>query len=31
MAEEVQDPDRNLPRTLIGSVAIVSVLYVLIA
>lgn len=30
VAEEVQDPDRNLPRTLIGSVAIVSVLYVLI-
>ncbi len=30
VAEEVRDPDRNLPRTLIGSVALVTVLYVLI-
>ncbi|MDX1619648.1 MAG: amino acid permease, partial [Nitriliruptorales bacterium] len=30
VAEEVKDPDRNLPRTLIGSVAIVTLLYLLI-
>ncbi|MBW3562709.1 MAG: amino acid permease [Actinobacteria bacterium] len=30
VAEEVEDPDRNLPRTLMGSVAIVTVLYILI-
>jgi amino acid transporter/nucleotide-binding universal stress UspA family protein len=30
VAEEVKDPARNLPRALIGSVALVTVLYVLI-
>jgi amino acid transporter len=30
VAEEVRDPGRNLPRALIGSVALVTVLYVLI-
>ncbi len=30
VAEEVKDPGRNLPRALIGSVALVTVLYVLI-
>lgn len=30
VAEEISDPDRNLPRTLIGSVVLVGVLYVLI-
>ena len=30
VAEEVRDPSRNLPRALIGSVALVTVLYVLI-
>ena len=30
VAEEIREPDRNLPRALIGSVALVTVLYVLI-
>lgn len=30
VAEEVKDPSRNLPRALIGSVALVTVLYVLV-
>ena len=30
VAEEIQDPGKNLPRTLIGSVALVTVLYVII-
>lgn len=30
VAEEIKDPARNLPRALIGSVALVTVLYVLI-
>lgn len=30
VAEEIKDPDRNLPRTLIGSVVIVTALYVTI-
>jgi amino acid transporter/nucleotide-binding universal stress UspA family protein len=30
VSEEIQDPDRNLPRALMGSVALVTVLYVLI-
>ena len=30
VAEEVEDPGRNLPRALIGSVALVTLLYVLI-
>jgi len=30
VAEEIENPSKNLPRTLIGSVAIVTVLYVLI-
>lgn len=30
VAEEVEDPGRNLPRALIGSVALVTVLYILI-
>jgi nucleotide-binding universal stress UspA family protein len=30
VAEEVKDPGRNLPRALIGSVALVTVLYILI-
>lgn len=30
VAEEIQDPGRNLPRALIGSVGIVTVLYVVI-
>jgi amino acid transporter/nucleotide-binding universal stress UspA family protein len=30
VAEEIKDPARNLPRTLIGSVALVTVLYVVI-
>jgi amino acid transporter/nucleotide-binding universal stress UspA family protein len=30
VAEEIQDPGKNLPRTLIGSVALVTVLYVVI-
>src|SRR6056297_1197880 len=30
VAEEIQDPAKNLPRTLIGSVALVTLLYVII-
>lgn len=30
VAEEIKDPARNLPRTLIGSVALVTLLYVII-
>lgn len=30
VSEEIEDPSKNLPRTLIGSVAIVTLLYVLI-
>jgi len=30
VAEEIKDPSKNLPRTLIGSVALVTVLYVVI-
>lgn len=30
MAEEIQDPARRLPRPLIGSVALVTLLYVVI-
>jgi amino acid transporter/nucleotide-binding universal stress UspA family protein len=30
VAEEIQEPSKNLPRTLIGSVALVTVLYVVI-
>ncbi|MDX1691954.1 MAG: amino acid permease, partial [Acidimicrobiia bacterium] len=30
VSEEIKDPERNLPRALIGSVALVTVLYVLI-
>ncbi len=30
MAEEIKDPSKNLPRALIGSVALVTVLYVVI-
>ena len=30
VAEEIREPERNLPRALIGSVALVTVLYVLI-
>ena len=30
VAEEIKDPSKNLPRTLIGSVALVTVLYVII-
>ncbi len=30
VAEEIEDPDRNLPRTLIGSVAVVTAIYLII-